>query len=162
MGKLAFCDYHNMVAILEKTEHNTDFHQIMDWYALMVRPTVYVAHIQQFWSTARVETVDEATKIIATVIGRQSTLTESSIRRHLKLNDAEGFVPFDGHCLLKPFMRVETVFKKNGTKKAKMKQNLARMEKDKFNPLTQQAHLVEALTKETQAASPRDEDFGYK
>ncbi|GKD40167.1 hypothetical protein Tco_1260374 [Tanacetum coccineum] len=30
------------------------------------------------------------------------------------------------------------------------------------NLLTQQAHLVFALTKETQAASPRDEDFGYK
>ncbi|GKF24563.1 hypothetical protein Tco_0076885, partial [Tanacetum coccineum] len=28
--------------------------------------------------------------------------------------------------------------------------------------LTQQAHLVEALTKETLAASPRDEDFSYK
>ncbi|GKB54102.1 retrovirus-related pol polyprotein from transposon TNT 1-94 [Tanacetum coccineum] len=28
--------------------------------------------------------------------------------------------------------------------------------------LTQQAHLVFALTKEAQAASPRDEDFGYK
>ncbi|GJY15816.1 hypothetical protein Tco_0386238 [Tanacetum coccineum] len=93
MGKLAFCDYHNMVAILDKTEHNTDFHQIVDWYALMVRPTVYVAHIQQFWSTARVETVDEATKIIATVNGRQRTLTESSIRRHIKLNDAECLSP---------------------------------------------------------------------
>nr|GEW71556.1 hypothetical protein [Tanacetum cinerariifolium] len=30
MAKLAFCDYHNMVTILEKTEHNTDFHQIVD------------------------------------------------------------------------------------------------------------------------------------
>ncbi|GJS88510.1 hypothetical protein Tco_0771146 [Tanacetum coccineum] len=30
------------------------------------------------------------------------------------------------------------------------------------NHLTQQAHLVFALTKEAQAASPRDEDFGYK
>nr|GEV21475.1 putative ribonuclease H-like domain-containing protein [Tanacetum cinerariifolium] len=28
---LAFCDYHNMVAILEKTELNTDFHQIVDF-----------------------------------------------------------------------------------------------------------------------------------
>ncbi|GJZ80429.1 hypothetical protein Tco_0645423 [Tanacetum coccineum] len=86
-----------MVAILEKTEHNTDFHQIVDFleashikYALMVCPTIYVAHIQQFWSTARVKTVDEATKIIATVNGRQRNLTESSIRRHLKLNDDEG------------------------------------------------------------------------
>nr|GEZ23149.1 hypothetical protein [Tanacetum cinerariifolium] len=31
MAKLAFCDYHNMVAILEKTEHNTNFHQIVDF-----------------------------------------------------------------------------------------------------------------------------------
>ncbi|GJS46420.1 uncharacterized mitochondrial protein-like protein [Tanacetum coccineum] len=36
-----------------------------------------------------VDTVDEATKIIATVNGRQRTLTESSIWRHLKLNVAE-------------------------------------------------------------------------
>ncbi|GJS68840.1 hypothetical protein Tco_0683405 [Tanacetum coccineum] len=31
MSKLAFCDYHNLVAILENTEHNTDFHQIVDF-----------------------------------------------------------------------------------------------------------------------------------
>nr|GEY56228.1 hypothetical protein [Tanacetum cinerariifolium] len=28
---LAFCDYHNMIAILEKLEHNVDFHQIVDF-----------------------------------------------------------------------------------------------------------------------------------
>ncbi|GJR13484.1 hypothetical protein Tco_0796136 [Tanacetum coccineum] len=96
MAKLAFCDYHNMVAILEKTEHNADFHQIVDFleashirYALMVSPTVYVSHIRQFWSTARVETVDGETNIIAKVNGKQRTVSESSIRRHLKLNDEE-------------------------------------------------------------------------
>nr|GEW80547.1 hypothetical protein [Tanacetum cinerariifolium] len=31
MVNLDFYDYHNMVAILEKTEHNTDFHQIVDF-----------------------------------------------------------------------------------------------------------------------------------
>nr|GEX37422.1 reverse transcriptase [Tanacetum cinerariifolium] len=31
MAKLAFCDYHNMIAILEKTEHNIDFHQIVNF-----------------------------------------------------------------------------------------------------------------------------------
>ncbi|GJQ99149.1 hypothetical protein Tco_0522134 [Tanacetum coccineum] len=87
-----------MVAILEKTESNTNFHQIVDFleashirYALTVRPTVYVSHIQQFWSTVRVETVDEETKIIAKVNGRQRTVIESSIRRHLKLLDDEVF-----------------------------------------------------------------------
>nr|GEV47496.1 hypothetical protein [Tanacetum cinerariifolium] len=29
--RLTFCDYHNMVAILEKYEHNVDFHQIVDF-----------------------------------------------------------------------------------------------------------------------------------
>ncbi|GJS60879.1 hypothetical protein Tco_0655663 [Tanacetum coccineum] len=97
MTKLAFCDYHNMVAILENTEHNTDFHQIVDFlqashirYALTVSPTVYVSHIRQFWSTARIETADGETNILAKINGKQRTISESSIRRHLKLNDEEG------------------------------------------------------------------------
>nr|GFA26306.1 hypothetical protein [Tanacetum cinerariifolium]GFA27221.1 hypothetical protein [Tanacetum cinerariifolium] len=36
-------------------------------YALTVKPTVYVSHIRQFWSTARIETTKEGTKILATV-----------------------------------------------------------------------------------------------
>nr|GEZ92902.1 hypothetical protein [Tanacetum cinerariifolium] len=31
MARLAFYDYHNMVAILEKSEHNVDFHWIVDF-----------------------------------------------------------------------------------------------------------------------------------
>nr|GEU37802.1 UBN2 domain-containing protein [Tanacetum cinerariifolium] len=86
-----------MVAILEKTEHNTDFHQIVDFleashirYALTISPTVYVSHIRQFWSTARFETTNQETKILATVDGKPQTISESSLRRHLKLNDEEG------------------------------------------------------------------------
>nr|GEU57725.1 hypothetical protein [Tanacetum cinerariifolium] len=97
MARLAFCDYHNMIAILEKYKHNQDFHQIVDFvkashitYALTYNPTVYVSHIREFWSTARVETTEEGTKILATVDGKLRTVSESSIRRNLKLNDEEG------------------------------------------------------------------------
>nr|GEV15309.1 putative ribonuclease H-like domain-containing protein [Tanacetum cinerariifolium] len=38
-------------------------------YALTFKPTVYVSHIRQFWSTARIETTEEGTKILATVDG---------------------------------------------------------------------------------------------
>nr|GEV35864.1 putative ribonuclease H-like domain-containing protein [Tanacetum cinerariifolium] len=76
---LAFCDCHNMVAILEKIKHNTDFHQIVDF--------LEASHI-------RVETMDGETKILAKVNGRQMTVFESSIRRHLKLNDEEGISTF--------------------------------------------------------------------
>nr|GEW02023.1 hypothetical protein [Tanacetum cinerariifolium] len=97
MARLAFCDYHNMVAILEKYEQNTDFYQIVDFvgashirYALTFNHTIYVSHNRQFWSTARIETTDEGTKILATVDGILRTVTESSIRHNLKLNDEEG------------------------------------------------------------------------
>nr|GEU99169.1 hypothetical protein [Tanacetum cinerariifolium] len=94
---LAFCDYHNMIAILEKYEHNVDFYQIVDFveaspirYALTINPTVHVSRIRQFWSTARIKTTDEGTKILATVDGKLRTISESSIRRNLKLNNEEG------------------------------------------------------------------------
>nr|GFC36601.1 synaptobrevin, longin-like domain protein [Tanacetum cinerariifolium] len=97
MARLQFCDYHNMVAILEKSEHNVDFHPIGDFikasplrYALTIKPTVYVSHIRQFWSTDRIETTEEGTKILATVYGILRTVTESSLRRNIKLQDEEG------------------------------------------------------------------------
>nr|GEZ63257.1 hypothetical protein [Tanacetum cinerariifolium] len=86
-----------MIAILEKYEHNQDFHQIVDFveashiqYALTFNPTVYVFHIRQFWSTARIDTTEEGTKILATVDDKLRTMSESFIRRNLKLNDEPG------------------------------------------------------------------------
>nr|GEX12987.1 putative reverse transcriptase domain-containing protein [Tanacetum cinerariifolium] len=97
MARLQFCDYHNMVSILEKSEHNVNFHPIIDFieaspfrYALIIKPTVYVSHIRRFSSTARIETTEEGTKILATVDGVLRTVTESSLRRNLKLQDEEG------------------------------------------------------------------------
>nr|GEW25626.1 hypothetical protein [Tanacetum cinerariifolium] len=86
-----------MIAILEKSEHNIDFHQIVDFieashirYALTINPIVYVSHIRQFWSTARIETTNKETKILATVDGKPRTISESSIRRNLKLTMRKG------------------------------------------------------------------------
>nr|GEV58060.1 hypothetical protein [Tanacetum cinerariifolium] len=45
---------------------------------------------KDFWSTARIKTTDAGTKILATVDGKLRTISESSIRRNLKLNDEEG------------------------------------------------------------------------
>nr|GEX34725.1 synaptobrevin, longin-like domain protein [Tanacetum cinerariifolium] len=75
MARLAFCDYHNMIAILEKYEHNQDFHQIVDF--------VEASHI-------RIETTEEGTKILVTVDGKLRTVSKSSIRRNPKLNDETG------------------------------------------------------------------------
>nr|GEZ31947.1 copia protein [Tanacetum cinerariifolium] len=73
------------------SEHNVDFHPIVDFvdasplgYALTFKPTVYVSHIRQFWSTDRIETTEKGTKILATVDDILRTVTESSLRRNLK------------------------------------------------------------------------------
>nr|GFA55503.1 hypothetical protein [Tanacetum cinerariifolium] len=88
-----------MVTTLEKGEFNSDFHPMVDFiaasplrYALTVKPTIFVSHIRQFWSTARIETTDEGTYILATVDGIQRTVSESSLRRNLKLRDEDGIV----------------------------------------------------------------------
>nr|GEX39060.1 hypothetical protein [Tanacetum cinerariifolium] len=88
-----------MVAILEKGEFNTDFHPMVDFiaasplrYALTVKPTIFVSHIRQFWSTARIETTDEGTHILVTVDGIQRTVSEASLRHNLKLSDEDGIV----------------------------------------------------------------------
>nr|GEZ65379.1 synaptobrevin, longin-like domain protein [Tanacetum cinerariifolium] len=64
-----------MISILEKYELNTDFHQIVDF--------VEASHL-------RIETTDEGTKILATIDGKLRTISESSIRRNLKLKDEAG------------------------------------------------------------------------
>nr|GEY65295.1 hypothetical protein [Tanacetum cinerariifolium] len=118
MARLQFCDYYNMVAILEKGEFNTDFHPMVDFiaasplrYALTVKPTIFVSHIRQFWSTARIETTDEGIHILATVDGIQRTVSESSLKRNLKLRDEDGIgegsgTPSEPHHT--PFPEVET------------------------------------------------------
>nr|GEW20045.1 putative ribonuclease H-like domain-containing protein [Tanacetum cinerariifolium] len=55
-----------------KYEHNVDFHQIVDF--------VEASHL-------RIETTNEGTKILATVDGKPRTISESSIRRNIKLRD---------------------------------------------------------------------------
>nr|GEW32979.1 putative reverse transcriptase, RNA-dependent DNA polymerase [Tanacetum cinerariifolium] len=92
---------------LVKSKHNVNFHQILDFvkashirYALTINPTVCVSHIRQFWSAARNETKNEGTKILATVDGKPRTISESSIRRNLKLNDEEGISSLPDEALL--------------------------------------------------------------
>nr|GFA50214.1 synaptobrevin, longin-like domain protein [Tanacetum cinerariifolium] len=99
MARLQFCDYHNMVAILKKGEFNSDFHPMVDFsaasplrYALIVKPTIFISHIRQFWSTARIKTTDEGIHILATADGIYRTVSESSLRRNLKLRDEDGIV----------------------------------------------------------------------
>ncbi|GJY64463.1 putative ribonuclease H-like domain-containing protein [Tanacetum coccineum] len=98
MANLDFCDKHNMVAYLQKSKGSEGFHHIIVFlttshikYALTENPTIYVSLIHQFWETAFASTSDNGEmEITATIDGRIKTVTEASIRRHLKLEDSDG------------------------------------------------------------------------
>ncbi|GJY97540.1 hypothetical protein Tco_0514450 [Tanacetum coccineum] len=101
MAALKFVDSHNMVAFLEKPDGSDDFHQISDFlnashirYALTENPIIYVSHIEQFWSTAKIKTLNNGEQEIhVKVDGKTRVITEASIRRHLKLIDENELFP---------------------------------------------------------------------
>ncbi|GJS58426.1 hypothetical protein Tco_0653210 [Tanacetum coccineum] len=81
------CNKHNMIACVEKTERNTDFHEVIDFltgccvnYALLVSPDVIRQWIQQFWGTAKVRMINEVSHIEAKVAGKKILVSEASIR----------------------------------------------------------------------------------
>ncbi|GKE34867.1 hypothetical protein Tco_1454189, partial [Tanacetum coccineum] len=98
MATLKFYDKHNMVAYLEKPEGSVEFHQIIDFltashihYALTENPTIYASFFKQFWTTATASTnVHGEVKLTASIDGQAKTITEASLRRHLKLEDDGG------------------------------------------------------------------------
>ncbi|GJZ74122.1 putative ribonuclease H-like domain-containing protein [Tanacetum coccineum] len=59
-------------------------------YALTVNPTIYTSCIEQFWATAKVKTVNGEVQLQALVDGKKVIITETSVRRDLQLEDAEG------------------------------------------------------------------------
>ncbi|GJT69036.1 hypothetical protein Tco_1028322 [Tanacetum coccineum] len=87
-----------MVAFLTKPQGSEGFHQIVDFlnashirYALTETPTIYVSLINQFWCIASARTLNNGEiELIETVDGQEKTITKASVRRHLKLADADG------------------------------------------------------------------------
>ncbi|GJX30129.1 hypothetical protein Tco_0238208 [Tanacetum coccineum] len=97
MSSPKFAETHNVVAFLEKPEESDGFAEIIDFlkassvsYALTVNPVIYTSCIEQFWATAKVQTVNGVRQIQALVDKKRVIVTESSIRRDLHLDDAEG------------------------------------------------------------------------
>ncbi|GJS98651.1 hypothetical protein Tco_0819821 [Tanacetum coccineum] len=97
MAALESCPKHNMIAYLEKTDGNTEFHEIMDfltrssiYYALTVSPVVSTTFVEQFWMSAKSKTINNVRYITATVAGKPVTISEASIRSDLLFDDADG------------------------------------------------------------------------
>ncbi|GKC07819.1 hypothetical protein Tco_0999429 [Tanacetum coccineum] len=87
-----------MVAYLKKPIGSEGFQKIVDFlndsyirYALTKNPTIYVFLIKKFWQTATIRTVDNGEQEITAIVdGKDFTITEASVRRHLQLTDVDG------------------------------------------------------------------------
>ncbi|GKB77318.1 hypothetical protein Tco_0944213 [Tanacetum coccineum] len=97
MSTPKFAETYNLVAFLEKPEESNGFEEIIDFlnvssvqYALTVNPTSYTTCIEQFWTSAKVKTVNGERQIQALVDKKKVIISKTSIRSDLKLNDAEG------------------------------------------------------------------------
>ncbi|GJR60549.1 hypothetical protein Tco_1502711 [Tanacetum coccineum] len=92
MANIRTCNKHNMIACVEKTEHNADFHQIIDYltgcsinYSLLVNPDLIGPWLQQFWATASLRSINEVPHIRAMVAGKRVLILEETIQLNLLL-----------------------------------------------------------------------------
>ncbi|GJS77717.1 hypothetical protein Tco_0727598 [Tanacetum coccineum] len=97
MAVLESCPKHNMVAYLEKTDGNAEFHDIIDFLArsyihnaLTVSPVVSTTFVEQFWMSAKSKIINNVRYITAKVAGKPVSISEASIRSDLLFDDADG------------------------------------------------------------------------
>nr|GEW58988.1 hypothetical protein [Tanacetum cinerariifolium] len=97
MSTPTFAKTYNLIAYLEKPTKSEGFAQIINFLngssvkqALTTIPTIYTLCIKQFWTSAKVKTINVEVKIQALVDGKRVNIKESSIRRTLRLDDVEG------------------------------------------------------------------------
>ncbi|GJR02747.1 putative ribonuclease H-like domain-containing protein [Tanacetum coccineum] len=97
MAVLDSCPKHNMVAYLEKSEGNEEFHEIIDFlkrssihHALTVSPVVSTTFVEQFWTSAKSKTINNVRHITAKVAGKSVSISEASVRSDLLFDDVNG------------------------------------------------------------------------
>ncbi|GJS06860.1 hypothetical protein Tco_0363656 [Tanacetum coccineum] len=97
MAILESCPKHNMVAYLEKTNGNAEFHEIIDFLArssihnaLTVSLVVSTTFVEQFWMSAKSKIINNVRYITAKVAGKPVSISEASIRSDLLFDDADG------------------------------------------------------------------------
>ncbi|GJU32308.1 hypothetical protein Tco_1175897 [Tanacetum coccineum] len=96
MAVLESCPKHNMVAYLEKTDGNAEFHEIIDFLArssihnaLTVSPVVSTTFVEQFWMSAKSKIINNVRYITAKVAGKPVSISEASIRSDLLFDDPD-------------------------------------------------------------------------
>ncbi|GJW69304.1 hypothetical protein Tco_0123728 [Tanacetum coccineum] len=108
MAVLDSCPKHNMVAYLEKSEGNAEFHEIIDFlkrssihHALTVSPVVSTTFVEQFFGRLlSSKIINNVRHITAKVAGKPVSISEASIRSDLLFDDANGIDSLPNQAIL--------------------------------------------------------------
>nr|GEX99075.1 hypothetical protein [Tanacetum cinerariifolium] len=113
MSTPTFAEIHNLIAFLEKPTESEGFEHIIYFlnanpikYALTVSLTIYTSCIKQFWTSAKVKTVNEDVRLQALVDRKKVIVNEASIRCDLRLDDAEGTTCLPNAAIFEEFTRI--------------------------------------------------------
>ncbi|GJU49390.1 hypothetical protein Tco_1218945 [Tanacetum coccineum] len=104
MAALESCPKNNLVAYLEKTEGNAEFHEVIDFlaqssihHALTVSPVVSTTFVEQFWMSVKSKIINNVRYITAKVASKPASISEASIRSDLLFDDADGIDSLPNH-----------------------------------------------------------------
>ncbi|GJU99698.1 putative ribonuclease H-like domain-containing protein [Tanacetum coccineum] len=113
MAALESCPKHNMIAYLEKTEGNVEFHEVIDFlrrsyifHALTVSPVVSTTFVEQFWTSAKSKTINNVRHITAKIAGKVVSISEASIRTDLNFDDADGIDSLPNQAIFNAIQRM--------------------------------------------------------
>nr|GEX81314.1 copia protein [Tanacetum cinerariifolium] len=94
-----FVDQHNMVAYLEKSDDDRDFHQIVDFFSSCAITYAITAK-------ATVKKVNDVVKLRTLIDGKKVVVSEAIIRRDIHLDDADGVECFLNKEIFKELVRM--------------------------------------------------------
>ncbi|KAJ9542614.1 hypothetical protein OSB04_029120 [Centaurea solstitialis] len=110
---LRFVKDHNKIGYLSKGGDSEGFEDIVDFlassyiaYAATINPTVYIQHMQDFWSNAVVQEEEGVKSIQTTICGLSLTLTPAKIRHHLQLNDEGGISMLSTRTIMENLLKM--------------------------------------------------------
>ncbi|KAI3802018.1 hypothetical protein L1987_30140 [Smallanthus sonchifolius] len=108
-----FSPYHNLTAYLTKGKKFEGFNDMIDflcrlkiYFALTTNPTIYIPHMKDFWSTAVYSTEQGIPQIKAKVDGKDITILEATLRKHLKLQDEGATISYSKDEYMRTFISI--------------------------------------------------------
>ncbi|KAI3810391.1 hypothetical protein L1987_20003 [Smallanthus sonchifolius] len=108
-----FSTYHNLTAYLTKGKKSDGFDDMIDflcrskiYFALTTNPTIYIPHMEDFWRTAIYSTEQGIPQIKAKVDGKNITILEATLRKHLKLQDEGAAISYSKDEYMRTFVSI--------------------------------------------------------